>query len=94
MEMRPYKILVVGAGITGALSSNLIRQTLKGNATIEVWEKSRGVGGRMNSSRMNSDSKLSCDMGAQYITATKDYMYKHQRYHVIYQNNRMISCFF
>ena len=46
---------------------------------MTVWEKSRGTGGRMTTSRMSRDSPLSLDLGAQYISATPEYQVKHQR---------------
>ncbi|XP_065651484.1 renalase [Hydra vulgaris] len=91
MEIKSSKVLVVGAGLTGALTCNFIRQRLKQTVSIEIWEKSRGVGGRMNSSRMNTSSNLSCDMGAQYLTVTKEYMCKHQSVYNELLNEKVLS---
>lgn len=69
------KILVVGAGVTGSLCAYLIRQRLpsKLQCQIIVWEKSRGIGGRMAASRNPSNMDSIAELGAQYITPQKQY---------------------
>lgn len=57
------KIAVIGAGITGAT----LAYFLKEKADVHVFEKARGVGGRM-STRYAGDYEF--DHGAQYFTAT------------------------
>lgn len=55
------RIAIIGAGLAGAYLAN----SLKSNHTVEVFEKSRGPGGRM-SSRHTGDWKV--DHGAQFFT--------------------------
>ena len=65
------KILLIGAGPTGALVAyNLKKLSKKLSCPIEVhlWEKSRGTGGRFSTSRSSKDAKCTADLGAQYLT--------------------------
>ena len=47
---------------------------------VVVWEKSRGVGGRMSSSGTRTGDCV-VDLGAQYVTATQDYVTKHGKFY-------------
>lgn len=38
------KVLVVGAGMTGASAAALLRQRLPTDSSITVWDKARGAG--------------------------------------------------
>lgn len=61
---QPLKIAVIGAGISGLA----VARTLTDHGhSITVFEKSRGVGGRMSTRRC--DDGLTFDHGAQYFTA-------------------------
>ena len=61
----PFKVGVVGAGITGLACA----QTLRNNGVdVTLLEKSRGIGGRVATRRI--DSGASFDHGAQYFTVT------------------------
>lgn len=71
------RVLIIGSGMTGASVASLIRQDLNRSATISVWDKSKGIGGRMSTSRCNSDSRCTVDLGAQYISATPEYQQRH-----------------
>ncbi|KAI4787425.1 hypothetical protein KUCAC02_036474 [Chaenocephalus aceratus] len=73
------RVLIVGAGLTGSLCASLLRRELQDKVRIEVWEKSRGSGGRMSTSRPPGPSSHSADLGAQYITATSAYRKSHHR---------------
>jgi renalase len=42
-----------------------------------MWEKAKGVGGRMSTSRSPSDSNCIADLGAQYITTSQDNFTNH-----------------
>ena len=57
----------MGGGATGGIIAHLLS---KSNSTakvvLSVWEKSRGVGGRMSTHRF--EGNVMADMGAQYIT--------------------------
>lgn len=61
------KLLVVGGGATGGFIVHLLdKSSLLAKVTISLWEKSRGVGGRMSTHRFAEN--VMADMGAQYIT--------------------------
>ena len=59
------KLLVVGGGATGGVIAYLLNKHI-GKVLLSVWEKSRGIGGRMTTHRFEGDAIA--DMGAQYIT--------------------------
>jgi len=62
---RPFNVGVVGAGIAGLSCA----QTLQNNGIdVTILEKSRGIGGRVATRRI--DSGASFDHGAQYFTVT------------------------
>jgi len=61
---RPLRIAVLGAGMSGI---NCARRLADAGHQISVFEKSRGVGGRMATRRL--DSGITLDHGAQYFTA-------------------------
>jgi len=67
------KILIIGAGLTGSMLSQLLRThplTTAGAAVqLEVWDKSRGSGGRAGTSRV-SDSGARGDLGLQYLSTS------------------------
>uniref|UniRef100_A0A1B6CIQ7 Amine oxidase domain-containing protein n=1 Tax=Clastoptera arizonana TaxID=38151 RepID=A0A1B6CIQ7_9HEMI len=67
------KILLVGTGITTALTSICLNKTLS-EVCIVIWDKARGIGGRMSTSRPKSSSEnnSTVDLGAQYITSTNE----------------------
>lgn len=75
----PHRVLIVGAGLTGALTAALLRRKFKQQIDITIWEKSRGAGGRMSTSRNNADARAMADIGAQYISATPQYTKSHAR---------------
>ena len=59
-------ILVVGAGLTGTLAAQQLKQALPGSH-VTVWEMARGAGGRTTTARSNStDAKA--DMGALVLS--------------------------
>ena len=63
-------INIVGAGISGSLIAYFLRNTFKVNSSvpIKIFDKSRGVGGRLSTSRLNNaDNKTiaKVDLGAQ-----------------------------
>ncbi|XP_052782750.1 renalase-like [Mya arenaria] len=73
------KILVVGAGMTGASVVSLLRQELPKSSSLTLWDKSNGIGGRMSTSRSNKCKGSTVDLGAQYISATPEYQQKHEQ---------------
>ncbi|KAK6169362.1 hypothetical protein SNE40_020431 [Patella caerulea] len=70
------RVLVVGSGLTGAVTAALCRQNLPSTPEIFIWDKSQGAGGRMSTSRCPSDKNCTADLGAQYITLSKQYTVK------------------
>ncbi|KAM6067730.1 renalase isoform 1-T5 [Chlamydotis macqueenii] len=60
------RVLVVGAGLTGAACAALLRGAPVGR--LAVWEKARGAGGRMSTNRGARDAACTADLGAQYVT--------------------------
>lgn len=72
MLCRKPKILVIGAGLTGALITSQISRNPRLQNAYEVasWEKNGESGGRFGTFH-SSDKKLSVDLGAQYLTQTK-----------------------
>ncbi|XP_064594453.1 renalase-like [Liolophura sinensis] len=72
------KVLVVGSGLTGAASACFLREACP-EMSVVIWDKARGIGGRMSTSRSPKDSECTVDLGAQYITATPEYRQKHSR---------------
>ncbi|KAM6897546.1 renalase [Xenentodon cancila] len=75
------RVLIVGAGLTGSLCACLLRRALQNRVQIVVWDKARGVGGRMSTSRLPECSSHSADLGAQYITATPAYAQSHHSFY-------------
>lgn len=68
---------VVGGGLTAGVSSCQLSKQL-GRSNVTVWDKARGAGGRMSTSRSNGNPECKVDLGAQYISATKAYREKHK----------------
>lgn len=61
--MVEVRIAVVGAGIAGLACA---REIARGDIAVTVFEKARGLGGRLATRR---DGNLAFDHGAQYLTA-------------------------
>ena len=63
------KILIIGTGISGATTASLLKAASKQcYFDITIFDKGRGAGGRMTTSRSNKDERMHLDLGAQYIT--------------------------
>ncbi|KAG9484991.1 hypothetical protein GDO78_008216 [Eleutherodactylus coqui] len=75
------RILVIGAGLTGSLCAYLLRKQAASRLQLVIWDKARGAGGRMSTSRSPSDPNCTVDLGAQYITVTPNYAKKHKTFH-------------
>ncbi|KAJ8022431.1 Renalase [Holothuria leucospilota] len=75
------RVLVAGAGPTGALCAHILRRELQQKIQIDVCDKSNGTGGRMSTSRDPGNADCTADLGAQYITVTPEYAQTHKRYH-------------
>ncbi|CAL1544561.1 unnamed protein product [Lymnaea stagnalis] len=72
------KVLLVGSGMTGAATASMLRQHLPDNTSIFIWDKARGAGGRMTTTRCPEDASITADLGAQYFTLTQEYSAKRQ----------------
>lgn len=79
MSLKPFRLCIIGAGLTASVTSALIKQHFPREIVeVEVWEKSRGIGGRMTTHRA-SDGQSTVDLGAQYITRTSQHAEKHKK---------------
>ena len=76
--MSPFRVTIIGAGLTGSITACRLKRIFKENVAITILEKSRGAGGRMSTNRSPNNPNLTCDLGAQYISATPEYMEKHK----------------
>ena len=68
-QMREFivmKIAIIGAGLSGIAAAKTLNETLGQKADIQIFEKSRGAGGRMSTRRADA---YEFDHGAQYFTA-------------------------
>ncbi|XP_074855626.1 renalase isoform X2 [Carettochelys insculpta] len=74
------RVLVVGAGLTGSLCAALLRRELP-QLSIVLWDKARGAGGRMATSRSLHDPRCTADLGAQYITLRTASASKHRSFY-------------
>ena len=66
------RVLIAGAGVTGALCSSLLTNAeTRCVSSVTIWDKGRGAGGRMSTSRPpgGNPASSSADLGAQYFTA-------------------------
>ncbi|KAK0051794.1 renalase [Biomphalaria pfeifferi] len=72
------KVLLVGSGMTGAATAALLRQHLPENSSILIWDKARGAGGRMTTTRCPEDPSITADLGAQYFTLLQEYRVRRQ----------------
>ncbi|XP_041818954.1 renalase [Chelmon rostratus] len=75
------RVLIVGAGLTGSLCACLLRREMQNKVEIVVWDKARGSGGRMSTTRPPDPSSNSADLGAQYITSTSAYAQSHHSFY-------------
>ncbi|KAM4623696.1 renalase isoform 2-T2 [Polymixia lowei] len=75
------RVLIVGAGLTGSLCACLLRREMQNKVRVVVWDKSRGSGGRMSTSRCPDNTSSVVDLGAQYVTATPHYTRSHRSFY-------------
>ena len=62
---QPTSIAIIGGGLSGLTCAQLLHQS---GCSVTVFEKSRGLGGRLATRRVEGD--LSFDHGAQFFSAT------------------------
>ena len=78
------RVAVIGAGISGLMCA---RKLADHGVPVTVFEKSRGVGGRMATRR--SEDGLTFDHGAQYFTARDE---RFSRYVESWQHDGLVDC--
>ncbi|CAL4124388.1 unnamed protein product, partial [Meganyctiphanes norvegica] len=66
------RVLLVGGGLTAALTGALLRSKLP-SLELVLWDKARGAGGRMSTSRSQGDPNCKVDLGCQYISVVPQY---------------------
>lgn len=72
MYAKQPNVAIIGAGLSGLACAQSLQQA---GCTVSVFEKSRGVGGRMSTRRVSDEpdgtpaDDWQCDHGAQYFTA-------------------------
>jgi len=74
--MSSPRVLLVGGGLTSALTAYMLAEKAP-HLEVAVWDKARGAGGRMATSRSPANNGSSVDLGAQYISATPHFQCKH-----------------
>jgi hypothetical protein len=61
------RVAIIGAGISSAACAFILKSS---GIAVDIFEKSRGVGGRLSNRRVDwRDEKLQFDHGAQFFTA-------------------------
>lgn len=87
------RVLIVGSGLTGALCAHMLRRHLPTQlqCQIVVWEKSRGVGGRMSLSRNVELNNCSAELGAQYIERHTKYIEQHEPFYSELLNSNVLK---
>lgn len=65
------KILLVGGGITSAVTGMCLRRILP-DCNLSLWDKAKGSGGRMTTSRCKVNANCTADLGLQYISTTQE----------------------
>ena len=71
------RVLLVGGGITSALTASMLAET-QPSLRLIVWDKARGAGGRMSTARSARCQGASVDTGAQYISSAPALFTQHQ----------------
>ncbi|XP_074647635.1 renalase-like isoform X2 [Tubulanus polymorphus] len=72
-------VLVVGCGMTGAVTAFLLSKLNPQKLMISCWDKARG--GRMSTSRNKENVNQTVDLGAQYISVTPHYQHIHKKFY-------------
>ena len=69
---RNFYFSVVGGGITSAATAAFMKEKLR-EINLTIFDKARGAGGRMSTSRSPNNSECTADLGAQYISVSPEY---------------------
>ncbi|KAJ9583523.1 hypothetical protein L9F63_022141 [Diploptera punctata] len=85
------KILLVGTGITGAVIASRLRTKLQNDISLVVWDKAKGCGGRMSTSRSPLNLECQADLGAQYITLSQENFQQHKDLYESLLNEKLLE---
>ena len=66
MAVHNPDVVIIGAGMSGLICAQVLQHA---GLNVAIFEKSRGVGGRMATRR--TDTEILTDHGAQYFTVTE-----------------------
>ncbi|KAE8743769.1 hypothetical protein FOCC_FOCC009602 [Frankliniella occidentalis] len=91
MQTMVQRVLLIGSGITAALTGALLRKQAADRITLTIWDKARGAGGRMSTSRSSGDSECLADLGAQYITVLPENFEKNREIYGNLLENQIIE---
>ena len=93
MSKKIAKVLVIGGGITSAVTTSILAEKIGQNVQLSVWDKARGAGGRMSTSRSPGNPDCTADLGAQYISAKPEYFKSHSDIYQELIQNKLIRKF-
>ena len=82
---------MVGGGITSAVTSSILQERLSQSAHILAWDKAKGPGGRMSTSRSPTTDQCIADLGAQYISAKPEYVEVHSKIYSDLKSENLIQ---
>ena len=82
---------MVGGGITSASISALLKG--QKNVQVSIWDKARGAGGRMSTSRSSNIPECQADLGAQYISVKPEFEKSHQTIYEELLKDNLISLY-
>lgn len=71
------KVLLVGGGITSGVTGLCLRKLIP-DCHISLWDKARGSGGRMTTTKCKTNPSCTADLGLQYISTTEEFMQANQ----------------
>ncbi|XP_069701624.1 renalase-like [Periplaneta americana] len=77
------KILLVGTGLTSAVTGFILRKTFSKGIYLVAWDKAKTAGGRLITDASPTDPNCIADLGAQYITSSQDNFTEHS---VVYES--------
>jgi renalase len=69
---------VIGGGLTSAATSAFINEQFGKQVQLSIWDKARGAGGRMSTSRSPTNPDCIADLGAQYISRRPEHREAHK----------------
>uniref|UniRef100_T1IPE7 Amine oxidase domain-containing protein n=1 Tax=Strigamia maritima TaxID=126957 RepID=T1IPE7_STRMM len=85
------RVLLVGSGLTSAVTAYTIRPMYKNKHKIIVYERARGMGGRMSTTRNPNRPECTADLGMQYITTSPRYTEIHKTFYEDLQKEGLLK---